>query len=689
MLTKLSSIINNLVMGFLPSPLSDPVAIFLVMMAVLLIAPLLFEKIKLPGIVGLIIAGIIIGPDGIGLLERDQTIELFGTVGLLFLMFMAGLETSLDDLKSNASKASIFGFATFIVPMILGTMAFTFLLGYDILPSILVASCFSSHTLLSLPIVIKRGIARTPAVTVTLGGTLIVNIVALLVLAVVVKADQGELSLGFWLFLIPALIIYTVAALWAVPVVGRWFFRRFGHDEGAEFTFVVATLFVVSYCAKLIEIEPIIGAFLAGIGIRPLIPSLSPLMNRIQFIGNTLFVPFFLISVGMLVNPKDIVSNPKSLMVSGVMIVVAIAAKYIPAWGIGKLFQYSFASTMVMFGLSVAQAASTLAAITVAFKIDLVDEATVNGTIAMILATCIVSPWVTNKWADEVSLNKNKGEEISHDKTITPEKESPQYRVVVPVANPNTEDNLLNLALILVNATEGKLFPLHVLTDDEKRISTTAKTRQTQLLETAEMIAHATATDVQTIGRIDSSIDKGIIHVYQECHANLIICGWKGFSTYKDNFFGNIIDNVLNKADIPVLITRFTEPIKTTKRVLFAISEAQYYDDVFSSAFDLTKIIADELHTHLEVILISSSRSHKPPMDLQNKLNVTVLELQGSFIRRVLQELQPDDLLILFTTINHNLRGFPAMGSIPEAIARNYRNPSMIVITFPHNKGKK
>ncbi|WP_241537591.1 cation:proton antiporter [Cyanobacterium aponinum] len=679
---------NSLVLGFLPSPLSDPVAIFLVMMAVLLIAPLLFEKIKLPGIVGLIIAGIIIGPDGIGLLERDQTIELFGTVGLLFLMFMAGLETSLDDLKSNAGKASIFGFATFIVPMILGTMAFTFLLGYDILPSILVASCFASHTLLSLPIVIKRGIARTSAVTVTLGGTLIVNIAALLVLAVVVKADQGELSLGFWLFLIPALIIYTVTTLWAVPVVGRWFFRRFGHDEGAEFTFVVATLFVVSYCAKLIEIEPIIGAFLAGIGIRPLIPSLSPLMNRIQFIGNTLFVPFFLISVGMLVNPKDIVSNPKSLMVSGVMIVVAIAAKYIPAWGVGKLFQYSFASTMVIFGLSVAQAASTLAAITVAFKIDLVDEATVNGTIAMILATCIVSPWVTNKWADEVKLDSNKEEDKNPNKTTTSEKESLKYRVVVPVANPNTEDNLLNLALILVNATEGKLFPLHVLTDDEKRISTTAKTRQIQLLETAEMIAHATATDVQTIGRIDSSIDQGIIHVYQECQANLIICGWKGFSTYKDNFFGNIIDNVLNKADIPVLITRFTEPIKTTKRVIFAISEAQYYENVFTPAFNLVKVIANELNANLEIIFVSPSRSHKPPMDLQNKLEVAVLELQGNFIRRVLQELQPDDLLILFTTINHNLRGFPAMGSIPEAIARNYRNPSMIVITFPHNKGK-
>lgn len=465
MLTKFSLTIDGLVVGFFPSPLTDPVAIFLVMMAVLLIAPLLFERIKLPGIVGLIIAGIIIGPHGIGLLERDKTIELFGTVGLLFLMFMAGLETSLDDLKLNANKASVFGFATFIVPMILGTTAFMFILDYDFLPSLLVASCFASHTLLSLPIVMKRGISRTSVITTTLGGTLIVNLAALLVLAVIVKANQGELTLGFWLFLIPALSIYTFLTLWGIPLLGRWFFRRFGHDEGAEFTFVVATLFVVSYCARLIEVEPIIGAFLAGIGIRPLIPSLSPLMNRIQFIGNTLFVPFFLISVGMLVNPKDVISDPKSLMVSGVMIILSLVAKFIPAWGVGKLFQFSFPAIMVMFGLSVAQAASTLAAITVGFNIDLVDKATVNGTIAMILVTCIVSPWVTKKWAEDVKVESENEEDATTEELLSPTEELLKYRVIVPVANPNTEDNLLNLALILVNATQGKLFPLHVLTD--------------------------------------------------------------------------------------------------------------------------------------------------------------------------------------------------------------------------------
>ena len=268
----------------LSEPITDPVPVFLTIMAIMLIAPLLFERLKLPGIVGLILAGVLVGPHGLGLLQRDSTIVLLGTVGLLFLMFMAGLETSLDDLKYNADKAVIFGLATFAVPMVLGTVAML-ILGYGFLAAILVASCFASHTLLALPIVTKLGIMRSQAVTATLGATLITNVLALLVLAIVVKAQQGNLTLNFWLFLIPSLSLYTFATLWGVPKIGRWFFRRFGHDEGAEFTFVVATLFVVSYGAELIEIEPIIGAFLAGIAITQLIPQLSPLMNRIQLTG--------------------------------------------------------------------------------------------------------------------------------------------------------------------------------------------------------------------------------------------------------------------------------------------------------------------------------------------------------------------------------------------------------------------
>lgn len=442
-----------------PEPITDPVAIFLIILAIMLVAPLLFERLRLPGIVGLIVAGVLVGPHGFGLLERDSTIVLLGTVGLLFLMFMAGLETSLDDLKYNADKAVIFGLATFAVPMLLGVAAMM-LLGYPFLAAVLVASCFASHTLLALPIASKLGIMRSQSVTATLGATLITNILALLVLAVVVKAHQGNLTLGFWLFLIPSLSLYTFATLWGIPRLGRWFFRRFGHDEGAEFTFVVATLFVVSYFAKLIEIESIIGAFLAGIAITQLIPQLSPLMNRIQFIGNTLFVPFFLISVGMLVNPGILFQESRSLLVSVVMVGVAIAAKLIPAWGSGKLFQFDFANTMVMFGLSVAQAASTLAAITVAYNIKLVDQLTVNGTIAMILVTCIASPWITARWGQgmQSSSTSVRQSQPSDGSQI------PKYRILVPVANPSTEDNLLQLALILAKSSNGTLLPMTRLT---------------------------------------------------------------------------------------------------------------------------------------------------------------------------------------------------------------------------------
>ncbi|MBE9223487.1 cation:proton antiporter [Cyanobacterium stanieri LEGE 03274] len=675
--------ILNQIFAFLPGPIEDPVAIFLVMMAVLLIAPIVFEKIKLPGIVGLIIAGVFIGEYGLGILERDNTIELFSTVGLLFLMFMAGLETSLDDLKLNGKKATIFGLGTFLVPMIMGTIAFM-LLDYSLLASILVASCFASHTLLALPIAIKQGIMRTPVVTIVLGGTLIVNIIALLVLAVIVKADQGELTLGFWLFLIPSLTIYTFATLFGLPILGRWFFKQFGRDEGAEFTFVIATLFVVSYVARLIEIEPIIGAFLAGIGIRPLIPQLSPLMNRIQFMGNTLFVPLFLISVGMLVNPMTLIEEPKSVVVSLVMIFAGVVGKFIPAWVIGKYFKFAVPSIMVMFGLSVAQAASTLAAITVAYDIELVDEFTVNGTIAMILVTSIISPWVTERYGGQLKQIQQKaldGDNTSGESFEEEEEEKDRaYRVLVPVANPNTEDNLLNLALLLVNATEGTLLPLNILVDQGEAISENAKENQGNLLATAEMIAHATATPVETIARIDSSIDEGIIHVAQERNANLIICGWKGFSTYRENLFGNIIDNLVNYSPVTVLITRFTKPIKNTQRVILAIADNQYNMEGFPEVLTITKALSSQLQSEFFILHVLSGKPS--PMVNKNLAELPVQQMRGNFTKRVLQEMKNGDLLVLVNPIDNHLIGRSALGTVPRAIARSNEQISLMIVNI-------
>ncbi|MEA5563835.1 cation:proton antiporter [Anabaena sp. UHCC 0399] len=660
----------------LSTPIKDPVPVFLMILGIMLIAPLLFEKIRLPGIVGLILAGVVVGPNGLGLLARDKTIVLLGTVGLLFLMFMAGLETSLDDLKYNADKAVIFGVATFLVPMGLGTAAMMGI-GYDLLPAVLVASCFASHTLLALPIASKLGIMRSQVLTTTLGGTLITNILALLVLAVVVRAHQGNLTLSFWLFLIPALIIYTFLTLWGVPRIGQWFFQRFGHDEGAEFTFVLATLFVVSYGAELVQIEPIIGAFLAGVAITQLIPQLSPLMNRIQFIGNTLFVPFFLISVGMLVNPGILIKEPRSLVVSGVMVTVAIVAKYLPAWGVGRLFGFDFNNTMVMFGLSVAQAASTLAAITVAYNIKLVDELTVNGTIAMILVTCIASPWVTNQWGQKLKPEATSTQKLQNISSIGD-------RVLVPVANPSTEDNLLKLAIILAKSANGTLLPLHVLLEEKTPISPDAKARQSQLLSTAEMIAHAAVANVTPIGRIDESIDKGIARVAEEKQASVIICGWKGYSTYQENLFGGVIDKIVQRSSVPVLVSRFPLPIEHTKRVFLAFTTQQTRENSFKESIQLAKNLATELKASLQLLQVVSIRGATGELtDIELPPDTPIQQVRGNFVRQVSRLLKSNDLLLLNGTVEHKNQLLAMFGNAPEAIAHNHPEIAMIIANFP------
>lgn len=666
--------------GLLPGPLTDPVAIFLTILAIMLVAPLLFERIQLPGIVGLILAGVVVGPHGLGVLDRGSNIILLGTVGLLFLMFMAGLETSLDDFKANGDKSSVFGLATFAVPMVVGTAAML-LLGYGWLAAILVASCFASHTLLALPILSKLGIMRTPAVMTTLGGTLITNTLALLVLAVVVKAKAGGLTLGFWLFLIPALILYTLLTLWGVPILGKWFFKRFGHDDSAEFIFVLATLFVVSYMAGVIEIEPIIGAFLAGTALTPLIPQLSPLMNRIQFIGNTLFVPFFLISVGMLIDPLILIRQPKSLVVAVVMIGAELLSKFIAAWVSGKVFGFRFPSIMVMFGLSAAQAASTLAAITVAYNIKLVDQATVNGIVAMILVTCVASPWITERWGKGVAL------EDPHPSTATHRIETLAQRVLVPVANPRTEDNLLTLALILAQSVRGTLLPLHVLSDHAGPVTLEQRQQQRRLLDLAETVAHAANTEVQTIGRVDDAIDRGIVRSAIENNASLIVCGWKGTSTYQENFFGGVIDNVASRSAVPVLFTRLIQPIANTVRVLLMVTKRQIVATDFRITLAIAKTLATELKASLQVMVVINSKQTKLSSVEIGKLSpdIPVGQIQGKFVREISNRLQNDDLLIL--SVSSQLKRFPrasVVGTAPVAIAHAHPEASILITHFPH-----
>lgn len=349
-------------------PLKNPVLLFSLILFIILFAPILLNKLRIPHLIGLIIAGAIIGPNGLNLMERDMSIILFGTVGLLYIMFLAGLEIDLADFKKNSGKSLVFGLLTFLIPMGLGTAAGVYLLDFSLPTSVLLASMFASHTLIAYPIVSKLGVAKNRAVNVTVGGTMITDTLALLVLAVIAGMQTGEINQEFWIRLGVSVVVFGLIVMLLFPIIGRWFFKRFD-DNISQYIFVLGMVFLGAFLAELAGIEHIIGAFLAGLALNRLIPHTSPLMNRIEFVGNALFIPFFLIGVGMLIDYTAFIKDFETIKVAGVMTVIAIIAKYIPAFITQKIFGYNADERRLIFGLSSAQAAATLAAVLVGYGI--------------------------------------------------------------------------------------------------------------------------------------------------------------------------------------------------------------------------------------------------------------------------------------------------------------------------------
>ena len=403
-------------------PLSNPVLIFSVILFIILLAPVILHRLKIPELIGLIIAGALIGPNGLGIMSRDSSIELFGTVGLLYIMFIAGLEIDMADLRKNFGKTLGFGLYTFLIPMIMGTLTGVYWLDFSWPTSILLASMYASHTLITYPIVSKYGITKNKAVSMAIGGTVITCMLALLVLAVIVGMSTGEIDHRFWLKLGISSILFIAIVVIFFPMVGRWFFKRY-EDSVGQYIFILALVFLASFLAEAAGLEAIIGAFLAGLALNRLIPNTSALMNRIDFVGNAIFIPFFLIGVGMLVDVRTFAQGWTALWVAIVMCGIATAAKYIAAWVSEKNFRLTRDEGRLLFGLSNAQAAATLAAVLIGYKvilgydemgdpIRLLNEDVLNGTIIMILFTCTIASFVTQKAAKNIYIAEMNGDRI-------------------------------------------------------------------------------------------------------------------------------------------------------------------------------------------------------------------------------------------------------------------------------------
>lgn len=556
-------------------PFTNPVLIFSIILFIILLAPVILHRLKIPDLIGLIIAGAVIGPNGLGIMSRDSSMELFGTVGLLYIMFIAGLEIDMADLRKNYGKTLAFGMYTFLIPMIVGTLTGVYWLDFSWPTSILLASMYASHTLITYPIVSKYGITKNRAVSIAIGGTVITCMLALLVLAVIVGMSTGEITHKFWMKLGISSVVFIAVVVILFPMLGRWFFKRYDDSVG-QYIFVLALVFLASFLAQAAGLEAIIGAFLAGLALNRLIPNTSALMNRIDFVGNAIFIPFFLIGVGMLVDVRTFTHGWTALWVAVVMTVVATATKFMAAWLTEKNFKLSRDEGRLLFGLSNAQAAATLAAVLIGYKvvlgtdadgepIRLLNEDVLNGTIVMILFTCTVASFVTQRAAQNIAVADMNGDLIS-------DSDEEEERILIPLSNAETVGELIALGTAIKSRkNKARMVAVSIIKSDNTDPAVLKMSEM--LLEKASKAATATDHQVQSLLRYDLNIVNGIRNVAKEHKITDIVLGLRTQKDISDTFLGKLTEEVLSKCPTTTIAYRPMQPMSTVKRYVVVIPE--------------------------------------------------------------------------------------------------------------------
>lgn len=566
-------------------PIDNPVLIFFIVLAIILLAPIVLNRFRIPHIIGLIIAGIIIGPHGLHLLARDSSFEIFGQVGILYLMFLAGIEMDIFSLIRNRKPGIIFGLLTFGIPMILGTVASHYLLHLDWLISMLLSSMFASHTLISYPIVSRYGINRYAPVTVAVAGTIFAILGSLIVFAIVTGSLSGDTSTTYWVAFVIKVIAYALFIIFVYPHLIRWFFKTYS-DNVMQFIFVLALVFLSSFIAEFIGLLSIIGAFFAGIILNRYLPSVSPLMNRLEFVGNALFIPYFLIGVGMMIDLGIIVEHPELLLVAVIMCFIAVSTKWIAAWMIQRIFHYTATDRRLIFGITSAKAAVSLAAVIVGRQLGVFDDAILNGTIIMILVTCTVSSILTERASSKIVVQLQDQESSPAESAVNEE------RILIPVANPATVERLVNMALLMKKPKRNTpIYALYV-NDDSKTSNQYASQR---ILQQASKAASAADAQLVPISRYDLNIASGILNTVKEHNISEIVLGLHHKANIVDSFFGSKIENMLRGTHKMIWITKCTTPPDTTSRIIVSVPPMAEYETGFATWIDRLANISQQI----------------------------------------------------------------------------------------------
>lgn len=668
-------------------PITDPTLIFFVVLLVILLSPIIMGRLRIPHIIGMVLAGVLVGEYGLDILKRDASFELFGSVGLYYIMFLAGLEMDMEGLKKNKGRVSIFGLLTFIIPFFLTYLMGIYLLGYSEMSSLLLGGIMSSNTLVAYPIVGRYGLTQHQSSTLSVGATMISLLLALIGMATIVNSYNGGSGGAFWIWFILKFALYISGLIWGIPRMARWFLRRYS-DNVMQFIFVLAVMFLSAALSNAIGLEGIFGAFFSGLILNRFIPRFSPLMNHIEFTGNALFIPYFLIGVGMLINVRLLFTGPHIIWVVLCFVVFGTVGKGLAAYLSGLLFRLPKVVCNMLFGLTSAHAAGAIAMVMVGRKLEiapglfLFNDEVLNGIVMMILFTCVFSTMMTEKAAQRIRLMKKEEPEMV--RTDNDE------RILIPVKYPDYADNLLSLAMMMRNPKHRRgLVALNVVYDDVNAAKNQEEGRQ--LLDHLRREASAVNVPLETQVRIAANIANGIKHAFKEFQASEIVMGLHARQEITKGFWGQFTQSLYNGLSRQIVISRIMQPLNTIRRIQVAVpSRAEFEPGFYRWLERLSRIAANTecrilFHGRQDTLqLISGYVRNRHP------------SVRGEYVQmehwkelpRLAAEVKEDHLFVIVTARKGTISYKTAMERLPEEINRFFKGKTIMII-FPDQYGDR
>ena len=668
-------------------PITDPTLIFFVVLLMILLSPIIMGRLRIPHIIGMVLAGVLVGKYGLNILGRDASFELFGRVGLYYIMFLAGLEMDMEGLKKNRNRVMIFGMLTFLVPFAMTYFMGVSLLGYIPLASLLLAAIMASNTLIAYPIVGRYGLTRHTSSTLSVGSSMMALFMALIVMASIVNSFHGNGGILFWLLFILKFVAYCVGLIMVIPRVTRWFLRRYS-DAVMQFIFILAVVFLSAALSDAVGLEGIFGAFMSGLILNRFVPKVSPLMNRIEFTGNALFIPYFLIGVGMLINVRLLFAGSKILWVVFCIVFFGTLGKAVAAYLAARIFRMSWLAGHMMFGLTSAHAAGAIAMVMVGRRLEvapgqyLFGDEVLNGIVIMILFTCVISTVITERAAQRLRLQEKEDQNMI--KNLDDEK------ILIPVKYPEYSDNLITMATLMRNPRlKRELVALNVVYDDVNMRHNQAEGQR--LLDHLCHLASASDVPMVTQVRVAANIANGIKHAFKEFQASEILMGLHFHKEINRSFWGEFTRSLYNGLSRQIIVTRILQPLNTIRRIQVAIPSRAEFEPGFYRWLERLARMAGNLecriafHGRNETLQLVNEfiRNRFPSVRAEYEEMVHWKELPtlGAQVRE-------DHLFVIVTARKGTISYKTAMERLPEELNKFIKGKTIMII-FPDQYGSE